>query len=139
MNVIRSLFNVFIVCWSNPDSISVSIFPWKKNENYAFFSFFAIFENYLVHRLKKGQRHDQNLDHFTFYDSAVNFTSDGENLIAVCYSQQKLQSFKKMFRNGNIVDFGLTSNYTPFNLKPHPLNLHLRPLNLYLHRLLTPH
>ena len=65
----------------------------EKNENYAFFSFLAIFEIYLVHRLKKGQRHDQNLDHFTFYDSAVNFTSDGENLIAVCYSQQKLQSF----------------------------------------------
>ena len=38
-NVIRSLFNVFIVCWSNPDSISVSIFPRKKNENYAFFHF----------------------------------------------------------------------------------------------------
>ena len=39
---------------------------------------------------------------------AINFTSDGENLIAVCYSQQKLQQFKKMFPNGNILDFGLS-------------------------------
>ena len=54
------------------------------------FSFLAIFEFHLVYRLKKGQRLHQNLNHFTFYDRAINFTSDGENLIAVCYSQQKL-------------------------------------------------
>ena len=55
------------------------------------FSFLAIFEFHLVYyRLKKGQRPDQNLNHFTFYDRAINFTSDGENLIAACYSQQKL-------------------------------------------------
>ena len=78
----------------------------EKNENYAFFSFLSIFEIYLVHRLKKGQRHDQNLDHFTFYDNAVNFTSDGENLIAVCYSQQKLQSFKKCSRTGTLSILG---------------------------------
>ena len=49
---------------------------------------FFIFEFHLVYRLKKGQRSDQNLNHFTFYDRAV--TSDVENLIAVYYSQQKL-------------------------------------------------
>ena len=39
-NVARSLLNVFIVCWSNPDSISVSILTIeKKKENYAFFLF----------------------------------------------------------------------------------------------------
>ena len=54
------------------------------------FSFLAIFEFQLVYRLQKGQRPDQNLNHFTFYDRAINLTSDGENLIAVCYSQQKL-------------------------------------------------
>ena len=51
---------------------------------------FSIFEFHLVYRLKKGQRPDQNLNHFTFYNRAISITSDGENLIAVCYSQQKL-------------------------------------------------
>ena len=31
-------------------------------------------------------------NNFTLYDRAINFTSDGEKLIAVCYSQQKLYS-----------------------------------------------
>ena len=43
-----------------------------------FFSFLAIFEFYLVYRLKKGQRPDQKLNNFTSYDRAINFTSDGE-------------------------------------------------------------
>ena len=55
-----------------------------------FFSFLAIFEFHLVYRLKKGQRPNQNLNHFSLYDRAFNFTSDGEKLITVCYSQQKL-------------------------------------------------
>ena len=63
----------------------------KKKRKLCNFSFLAIFEFHLVYRLKKGQIADQNLNHFTFYDRAINFTSDGENLIAVCYSQQKLQ------------------------------------------------
>ena len=50
----------------------------------------AIFEFHLVYMLKKGQRPDQNVNHLTFYDRAINFTSGSENLIAVCYSQQKL-------------------------------------------------
>ena len=54
------------------------------------FFIFGNFEFHLVYRLKKGQRPDQNLNHFTFYDRAINFTSDGENLIAVCCLQQKL-------------------------------------------------
>ena len=106
----QSFFNVFIVWWSNPDSISVSIFPYKKWKISVFFSFLAIFEFHLVYRLKKGQRPNQNLNYFTSYDRPINFTSDGERLIAVCYSQQKLCSFKKMFSNGNIVDFGLNTH-----------------------------
>ena len=31
-----------------------------------------------------------NLNYFTLNERANNFTSDGEKLIAVCYSQQKL-------------------------------------------------
>ena len=63
-----------------------SQFSIKKEENYEFFHFLAIFKFHLIYRLKKGQRSDQNLNHFTFYDRAINFTSDGENVIAVCYS-----------------------------------------------------
>ena len=68
-----------------------SQYSHRKKLKLCNFSFLAIFEFHLVYRLKKGQRADQNLNHFTFYDRAINFTSDGENLIAVCYSQQKLQ------------------------------------------------
>ena len=59
-------------------------------KNKRFFSFLAIFGFYLDFRQKKGQRPDQNLYYLTSYDRPINFTSDGEKLIAVCYSQQKL-------------------------------------------------
>ena len=48
-----------------------------------------------------------NLNYFASNDRVNNFTSDSEKLIAVCYSQQKLKPFKKMFPNGKIVNFGL--------------------------------
>ena len=37
-----------------------------------------------------NQKSPANLNHFTLNEIANNFTSDGEKLIAVCYSQQKL-------------------------------------------------
>ena len=89
-NVIKSLFIVFIVCWGAVMILFQSLFSHRKNEKYAFFSFLAIFEFHLIYRLKKGQRPDQNLNYFTSYNRPINFTSDGEKLIAVCYSQQKL-------------------------------------------------
>ena len=49
------------------------------------FFIFGNFEFHLVYWLKRGQRPNQNLNNFTFYDRAINFTSDGENLIASCY------------------------------------------------------
>ena len=67
-----------------------SQFSHRKKRKLRVFSFLAIFEFHLVYTLKKGQSPDQNLNHFTFYDRTINFTSDDENLIAVCYSQQKL-------------------------------------------------
>ena len=56
---------------------------------------------YKVHtcRLKRRSRYARvffnqkllaNLNYFTSNDRANNFTSDGEKLIAICYSQQKL-------------------------------------------------
>ena len=37
-----------------------------------------------------SQKSLANLNYFTLNERANNFTSDGEKLIAVCYSQQKL-------------------------------------------------
>ena len=37
-----------------------------------------------------SQKSLANLNYFTLNERATTFTSDGENLIAVCYSQQKL-------------------------------------------------
>ena len=44
-----------------------------------------------------NQKYLADLNYFTLNERANNFTSDGEKLIAVYYSQQKLFSFKKMF------------------------------------------
>ena len=81
---------MFIVIWINPDSISDTQFSHRKKRKLRVFSVLAIFEFHLVYWLKKGQRPDQNLNHFTFYGRAINFKFDGENSIAVCYSRQKL-------------------------------------------------
>ena len=37
-----------------------------------------------------NQKSPANLNYFNLNERANNFTSDGEKLIAVCYSQQKL-------------------------------------------------
>ena len=43
-----------------------------------------------------NQKSLANLNYFTLNERANNFTSDGEKLIAVCYSQQKLYSLKNV-------------------------------------------
>ena len=77
-----------------------SQFSHRKKRKLRVFPFLAIFEFHLVYRLKKGQRSDQNLNYFTFYDRAINFTYDGENFIAVYYSQQLFNHLKKCSRTG---------------------------------------
>ena len=56
-----------------------------------------------------NQKSPANLNYFTLNKRANNFTSDGEKLIAVCYSQQKLWSFKKCPRIGTLSILGYTN------------------------------
>ena len=56
-----------------------------------------------------SQKSLANLNYFTLNERANNFTSDGGKLIAVCYSQQKLQSFKKFSPMGTLLILGYTN------------------------------
>ena len=46
-----------------------------------------------------------NLNYFTLNERVNNFTSDGEKLIAVCYSQQNFSHLKKCSRRGTLLIF----------------------------------
>ena len=61
-----------------------------------------------------NQKSPANLNYFTLNERANNFTSDGVKLIAVCYSQQKLYSFKKCSRIRTLSILGYTNreNYS---------------------------
>ena len=70
------------------------------------FSILAIFEFHLLYRLRKGQRPDQKLNHFTFYDRAINFASDGEKLLLYAIQNRGYSHLKKCSRTGTLSILG---------------------------------